>query len=70
MDLAEFVESLVARGRYHFTPKDVEKALGSSPVAVRFAIRRLRKKGGLAMPRRGFLVGVPPEYRKLGCLPP
>ncbi len=70
MDLAGYVESLAAHGRYHFTPQEAEKALGSSPIAVRSAIRRLRLKGAVAMPLRGFLLAIPPEYRKLGCLPP
>jgi len=70
MNIAEFVESLAASGRYHFTSDEVVKALNISIVAARAAIRRLRNKGAIAMPHRGFYVVVPAEYRRLGCLPP
>ncbi|MFN7974666.1 MAG: type IV toxin-antitoxin system AbiEi family antitoxin [Acidobacteriota bacterium] len=43
--------------------------MSASPVAVRAALRRLKQKGALAEPSRGFLVIVPSEYRRLGCLP-
>jgi predicted transcriptional regulator of viral defense system len=39
-------------------------------VAVRAALRRLKRRGEIADPHRGFHVIVPPEYRRLGCLPP
>jgi predicted transcriptional regulator of viral defense system len=70
VDLADYVNKLAAHGRYHFTPKEAEKAISVSPIAIRSAIRRLRKRGIVAMPRRGFLLILPPEYRELGCLPP
>lgn len=69
MDSSTYIDSLAARGRNHFTTKEAVTALGSSQVAVRAAIRRLREKGRVAMPFRGFHVIVPPEYRALGCLP-
>ncbi|MHC1728414.1 MAG: hypothetical protein AB9866_20835 [Syntrophobacteraceae bacterium] len=46
-----------------------KQLLGSSDVAVHSAIQRLRGKGDIAMPYRGFYVIAPPEYRVLGCLP-
>ena len=69
MDITKFVEGIASRGRYHFTTEEARKALGVSYVAARAAIQRLRRKGGVAMPYRGFNVVVPPEYRRLGCLP-
>jgi predicted transcriptional regulator of viral defense system len=66
---AELLIELAARGRYHFTTDEAMRALETSPVATRAALRRLKKKGGLASPHRGFHVIVPPEYRRLGCLP-
>jgi predicted transcriptional regulator of viral defense system len=68
--LAEFVQDLTANGRSCFSFKDVEKLKGASPAAIKAALRRLQKKGGIAMPYRGFYVIVPPEYRAAGCLPP
>ncbi len=70
MNIAKFVDSFTTSGRYHFTSDEAVKALNISIVAARAAIRRLRKKGVIAMPHRGFYVVVPPEYRRLGCLPP
>ena len=66
---ADLVTNLASRGRYHFTTKEAAQALGGSIVATRAALRRLKQKGDLAAPYRGFHVIVPPEYRRLGCLP-
>jgi predicted transcriptional regulator of viral defense system len=68
--LAKFVQDLVAQGRSCFSFDDVKKLRDSSAEAIKAAIRRLQKKGGVAMPYRGFYVIVPPEYRAAGCLPP
>src|SRR5204862_425249 len=43
--------------------------LGTSLAAVQAALRRLKRRGEIADPYRGFHVIVPPEYRRLGCLP-
>jgi len=68
--LADFVQDMIAQGHVSFSVKDVQKSKMSSPEAVQAALRRLQKKGGIAMPYRGFYVIVPPEYRTAGCLPP
>ncbi len=65
-----FITDLAASGRYHFTTVDAVRALGVTAVAARAALRRLGAKGEIASPQRGFHVIVPPEYRRLGCLPP
>ena len=69
VDISSYIDSLAAKGRYHFRTEGAVAALDSSPVAARAAIRRLREKGRLATPFRGFHLIVPPEYRALGCLP-
>ena len=69
MDIASYIDRLASAGVYHFTTEKAAAALGSSPIAVRAAIRRSRAKGRLATPFRGFHVIVPPEYRTLACLP-
>lgn len=56
-------------GRYFFTSKDADAALGVSRDAAKLALNRLRRKGEIASPARGFYAIVPPEYRSLGCLP-
>ena len=65
----DVIEDLSARGRYHFTSAEARSALGVSVVAARQALSRLAAKGAIASPARGFYVIVPPEYRRLGCLP-
>ncbi len=64
-----FVEQLAGRGVYHMTPDDLANARGSSLEAARAALARLRSRGVVAMPYKGFFVFVPPEYRSLECLP-
>ncbi len=66
---SDYIQDLQARGRYSFTSEEVVRALGRSLIATRAALRRLKEKGAIAVPYRGFHVIVPPEYRKLGCLP-
>ncbi len=58
-----------SRGRYHFSTEDVASELGGSVNAARAGLRRLKTKGLVASPHRGFHVFVPPEYQQLGCLP-
>jgi predicted transcriptional regulator of viral defense system len=69
MSLSSYIDDLAATGRYHFSTREAEAAIGVTPLAARAAIRRLREKGRLATPFRGFHLIVPPEYRSLGCLP-
>lgn len=66
---ARYIVDLAARGRQHFTTEEAVAALGGSIPAVRAALRRLKAKGEIADPFRGFYVIVPPEYRRLGSLP-
>lgn len=69
MTASSLVTELASRGRHCFTMAEAVAALGSSVVATRAALRRLKDKGVVATPYRGFHVIVPPEYRRLGCLP-
>lgn len=67
--IAEWVDGQQASGRYVFTRVDVQTDLGGSDVAIQTALRRLKQRGRIASPRRGFYVVVPPEYRAAGCPP-
>lgn len=69
MNLSQYIDALQAKGSFCFSGAEVSSALGSSAVATRDALRRLRYKGVVALPHRGFYVVVPPEYRQIGCLP-
>lgn len=63
------IADLAARGRHHFTSSELRSALGVTEQATRQALSRVAAKGEIASPARGFYVIVPPEYRRLGCLP-
>jgi len=63
------ITGLAAGGRHHFTAAEVRTSLGVSAAAAKLALNRLSKQGLVASPARGFYVIVPPEYRRLGCLP-
>lgn len=65
----QYLSDLAASGRYDFSPREVQSALGVSAAAVKLALNRLAKQKLIAFPSRGFWVVVPPEYRALGCLP-
>jgi predicted transcriptional regulator of viral defense system len=65
----EYLESLKAEGRYHFTTRDAVEALGGSLASVRAELRRLKAEGEVVDPHRSFHVIVPPEQRECGCLP-
>jgi predicted transcriptional regulator of viral defense system len=65
-----YVEGLLARGRRTFTRAEAASALQVSPVALYSALLRLRRRGWLAMPRRGFFLIVDPAHRGMGALPP
>jgi predicted transcriptional regulator of viral defense system len=67
---ATFVTELAAQGRHVFTTREAQAALGGSTVTTQAALRRLKRRGAIAAPYRGFHVIVPPEYRRLECLPP
>lgn len=66
---AKFIADLAASGRHHFRTEDAARALGAALPAVRASLRRLKAKREIADPHRGFHVIVPPEFRRLGCLP-
>ena len=67
--IASWVDELQSSGSYVFTLKDAEVALGGTPVAIQSALRRLKQKGRIVAPRRGYYVVVPLEYRASGSPP-
>ena len=67
--LEYFLDTKASSGRFHFTTEAAAEATKSSLVAVRASIRRMKKKGYIADPAKGFHLIVPPEYRAIGCLP-
>ena len=69
MRASEYIRNLATSGVHHFTTADALTALGGNPPAVRAQLRRLKQQELLAEPVRSFHVIVPPEHRRLGCLP-
>ena len=67
--LTAFVNDLQAKGRYTFTQTEAAEVIPITGLALEAALRRLRKRGRIANPRRGFYVIVPLEYREAGCPP-
>jgi predicted transcriptional regulator of viral defense system len=65
----EYIESLRAQGKYHFTTAEAVAALGDSLSRVRAELRRLKADGEVVAPHRSFHVIVPPDQRTCGCLP-
>ncbi len=69
MTAKAFIDQLTGAGQYTFTTDEAKAALSGSTDAVKLALNRLRRKGEINSPMRGFWVVVPPEYKRLGCLP-
>ncbi|MDE0075082.1 MAG: type IV toxin-antitoxin system AbiEi family antitoxin [Gammaproteobacteria bacterium] len=65
----DYVADMAARGRHHFTTDEAVGAIRSPRSAVRAQLRRLKARGVIAEPIRGFNIIVPAEYRSRGCLP-
>lgn len=68
--LAGYVEELASSGRTTFTREDAMAALGVSHGAFLDAAARLKKRGHVFAPRRGFYVITPTRYLKWGAPPP
>ncbi|MBI5490278.1 MAG: type IV toxin-antitoxin system AbiEi family antitoxin [Deltaproteobacteria bacterium] len=66
----EFVDALQADGRYVFDRREVSVELGLAGLALKKAVARLKARRRLCVPRRGFYVVVPLEYRSAGAPPP
>lgn len=65
----DYITTLAASGRYHFTSAEARNALDVSADAAKLAVNRLARQNLIASPARGFYVIVPPQYQSLGCLP-
>lgn len=66
---SEYLDKLRARGERAFTLKQAMKDLKASSESIVSAISRLKKKGKIISPARGFYIMVPAEYRPLGSIP-
>ncbi len=69
MRAEETIREMAAKGQHHFTALQAVQTMGVSLPAARKQLRRLKVRGVVASPYRGFYVIIPPEYARLGCLP-
>lgn len=67
---SNFVNHLATEGQHCFTTNEMMLALNMSKTNAWASIIRLEKKRLIATPHRGFHIIVPPEFQRLGCLPP
>ena len=67
--LHDWIEGLPSKGRYVFSRAEAAEISDGSSQAVEVTLRRFKKRGSVASPRRGFYVVVPPEYRSAGSPP-
>lgn len=68
--LDELVDDLQASGRYTFSREEAIREWRVNPLTFKKAVSRLVGKRRIAVPRRGFYVIVPAEYRSAGAPPP
>ncbi len=68
--LADYVMELQSKGRIDFVAEEAVEALGTNRGAFLDAAQRLRKRGKLFSPRRGFYIAVPPQFFSWGAPPP
>ncbi len=70
MSVKEYIDSLVAGGRYFFTFEEVQRKFDLSKKAAWALLRRLKAKKEIVSPTHGYYLIIPREYRNLGTLPP
>ena len=67
--LTDFVDALQAGVRYTFVRTEAVTSTGLTDSAFEASLWRLKKRMRVAIPRKGFYVVVPLEYREAGCPP-
>jgi predicted transcriptional regulator of viral defense system len=69
-NLAQLVDAFQSQGRYTFDRNEAIAALSTTSAAFKKSVMRLVAKKRIAVPKRGFYVIVPLEYRSAGSPPP
>lgn len=69
MSLKDYIEQLQAAGQLWFTLNNAVVAMNVSRNACLSAIKRLKQQGVISSPARNFYIIIPPEHKKLGCIP-
>lgn len=68
--LDNYIETLLANGRYYVTREELDSRFGVNEAAMRHGLRRLTRNKLILQVRSGFFVIIPPEHRNRGLLPP
>lgn len=69
--IRDWTESLLAGGRYTFILDEAKKSFPDvSEDSLRASLLRLSAKGKVQSVFRGFYIIIPPQYSKMGVLPP
>jgi len=68
--LPSLVDTLQAEGRYTFSRTEAMAALKVNSLGLKKAVMRLAVKKRIVVPKRGFYVIVPLEYKSAGSPPP
>lgn len=69
MVFSHYLDHIRSLGQRSFTLNQAINDLKISKNSVLIAISRLKKRGDLISPSKGFYVIIPPEYRHFGCIP-
>jgi predicted transcriptional regulator of viral defense system len=67
--MAKLPDALISQGRYWVTSAEAAELADVPAAHVYPGLQRLRRRGAMFSPARGFYVVVPPEYRSWGVLP-
>jgi predicted transcriptional regulator of viral defense system len=67
--LAELPDALISKGRYWVSTAEAAALAGVPAAHVYPGLQRLRRRGTMFSPARGFHVVIPAEYRSWGVLP-
>ncbi len=67
--LRNYIAKLRSFGQLSFTFSQAINDLGITSDSLKSAIYRLKKKGILISPAKGFYIIIPPEDRPYGCIP-
>jgi predicted transcriptional regulator of viral defense system len=65
----DYIKSIRTGGHYSFTTEKAIADLNITKNALKCAIYKLKKKGEIISPAKGFYVIIPVEHQNEGCLP-
>ncbi len=70
MNAQNYLDYLSSEGRISFTRMQIQQELELTANATGCLLQRLKQKGQIASPAKGYYLIISPEFRSIGCLPP